>query len=263
MSLGRLWMECREWHIAHCIPGYCFFKHFPIGRLNYAVTRGYTEGTREKNISSRSTIYTHKTNTTTGLGFRHTTAVHSAMETGGDSDERLQQHETNCFALRTLGANNFLEDHHVGMFESLEEFDLAQCRDGETIFLLLRVDALEGDDFVRGFVPRHKDASVGPLTDLEFLLKGIDVSHNDGCRKRNRSAAGQACLLMDGKGTARGRGGGRGRLVGALVSDARPRRWRWRRRGCRSNFSISGGRWWRWRRPSSWGRRRRPYGLRG
>mmetsp|Transcript_1294 Transcript_1294/g.2663 ORF Transcript_1294/g.2663 Transcript_1294/m.2663 type:complete len:251 (-) Transcript_1294:574-1326(-) len=94
-----------------------------------------------------------------------------------------------------LGANNFLEQDHVGVFEPLQEFDLAKCCDGETVFLLLRIDALEGDDFVRSSVARHEDASIRSLAYLEFLLIGIDVSHDDGSSNGNGLSSIHAGLL--------------------------------------------------------------------
>ena len=141
--------------------------------------------------------------------------------------------------VRTLGTDNFLEKNHVGVLESLEEFHLAKRCDGETVFLLLRVDALEGDDFVGLAVLRHKDTSVSSLADLEFLLVGIDVSHHDGCANGNRFASTDASSLggrlRDAVNAACWRRRRNSRIssliiIAAFYSRAYSRRWRRRRR---------------------------------
>jgi len=130
-----------------------------------------------------------------------------------------------------LGANNFLEDDHVGMFESLEEFHLAERRDWETVLLLFGVDALEGNNFVGSTVSSHKDASVGSLADLEFLFVGIDVSHDNGCLNRKGIAARCSACLLGEQTNAVGRRRGRDcRMIALVIFPAHAHPW-WRRRG--------------------------------
>jgi len=112
----------------------------------------------------------------------------------GTCSQQVYDSDDSCVA-RTLGADNFLENDHVGVFESLEEFYFAECGDWKSVFLLFGVDALEGYNFVGGTISRHKDTSVGSFTDLEFLFKGIDIPHDNRCLDRDGVASNHACLF--------------------------------------------------------------------
>lgn len=116
--------------------------------------------------------------------------------------EILEDHE-DIFRERSIrslliGANDFFEKDHIGMLESLKELYLTKCRNRESVFLLFCVNALESDNFVCGFVSSHKHTSVGSLANLELLLKGIDISHNNGCPNRNRFTTRRTRLLLEG-----------------------------------------------------------------
>lgn len=72
----------------------------------------------------------------------------------------------------TFRRDDFLKFDDVDMVQGFQDFDFADCCDGEAVLLLLSIDALERDNFVRFLVlanentPSHESplSTAAPLT---------------------------------------------------------------------------------------------------
>lgn len=123
-------------------------------------------------------------------------------------------------AARTLGSHDFFQVDNVFVSKRFEDFHFPNGRDGKSVFFLLRVDALESNDFV-GFsilpnenapsnastmkrshvkpkgdcelllcvynkhTQKHLNIPVCALSDLMFLKKDIHVTEHYGSPNRN------------------------------------------------------------------------------
>ena len=77
------------------------------------------------------------------------------------NDEAQTNETTNTKRARTLGSDNFLEVDNVRVFESLEDFDLPDSGNRESIFLLFSVDALQSDNFAGLSILPNENAPKG------------------------------------------------------------------------------------------------------
>ena len=80
------------------------------------------------------------------------------------------------------------------MVQGFENFDFPNRRNGETIFFLLGIDALERDNFIRPLVLTDKDAAVRAFTDLMLFGKDIDIAQHDGRANGNAANASQTLV---------------------------------------------------------------------
>ena len=127
------------------------------------------------------------------------------------------------------------------MVQGFQNLDLANGRNGETIFLLLRVDAFQSHNFSGLAIFANKNASVSTLPYLVLFQEYIDIT------EYHRSANGDASLLLCRRNVSRWG-------MSSLSGDRRRRTCRFWRRRRRATAP------WRRRRGSRSGRSRFAFG---
>ena len=83
--------------------------------------------------------------------------------------------EVTTHALSQSFPNYYLADaDNVFVFASYESINFSQSSDGEAIFLLVKLELLESNDFACLLVARTKDDTIGPFLDLIQALVRIN-----------------------------------------------------------------------------------------
>mmetsp|Transcript_32162 Transcript_32162/g.48207 ORF Transcript_32162/g.48207 Transcript_32162/m.48207 type:complete len:228 (+) Transcript_32162:1066-1749(+) len=82
-------------------------------------------------------------------------------------------------------SNNLLQLHNIRMMQRLENLHFTNCSNGKPILLLFCINSLESDNFTSDFVGSYKHAPISPLSNLMFLLKRSNISHDNWCFERD------------------------------------------------------------------------------